>query len=232
MSLISCRNLKVGYYGKPILSDVNLDINSGEFICIVGDNGSGKSTLIKTMLRLAQPLGGKIVYDSSLKKTSVGYLPQEIKAKSDFPATVFEVVISGCINRLGIRASYNKEERAIAMRYIKTLEIEDIIHKSFRELSGGERQRTLLARALCSSEKILFLDEPFNALDIHVTNHLYHTLAKINSEYGVTIVMISHDVETALKHVNKVVYVDETVKFVGTPCEYKKLGGQNNELAN
>ena len=208
MSLISCRNLKVGYYGKPILSDVNLDINSGEFICIIGDNGSGKSTLIKTMLRLTQPLGGKVIYDSSLKKTSVGYLPQEIKAKSDFPATVFEVVISGCINRLGIRASYNKEERAIAMRYIKTLEIEDIIHKSFRELSGGERQRTLLARALCSSEKVLFLDEPFNALDIHVTNHLYHTLAKINSEYGVTIVMISHDVETALKHVNKVVYVE------------------------
>lgn len=232
MSLISCRNLKVGYYGKPILSNVTLDINQGEFICVVGDNGSGKSTLIKTILRLAQPLSGKIVFDPSVKKTSVGYLPQDIKAKSDFPATVYEVVISGCINRLGIRASYNKEERMIAMRYIKTLEIEDIMHKSFRELSGGERQRVLLARALCSSEKVLFLDEPFNALDIHVTNHLYHTLSKINSEYGVTIVMISHNVEMALKYVNKVVALDETVKFVGTPEEYKKLGGQNYELAN
>lgn len=228
MKLITCEKLRVGYDNKTVLKNVNLTIEAGDFIGIFGANGSGKSTLIKTLVKLLPPLSGKIKYDPSVKHSAIGYLPQEIKANPDFPATAYEVVISGCVNRLGLRAIYNKEERNLAMRYMTILGIDDLRNKSFKELSGGERQKALLARALVSCEKILFLDEPFNALDERTREQLYRTLSEINKLYGVSIVMISHDNETTIKYVNRIIEIDETIKFDGTPKEYLKKEGAVN----
>lgn len=228
MKLITCEKLRVGYDNKTVLKNVNLTIEAGDFIGIFGANGSGKSTLIKTLVKLLPPLSGKIKYDPSVKHSAIGYLPQEIKANPDFPATAYEVVISGCVNRLGLRAIYNKEERNLAIRYMTILGIDDLRNKSFKELSGGERQKVLLARALVSCEKILFLDEPFNALDERTREQLYRTLSEINKLYGVSIVMISHDNETTIKYVNRIIEIDETIKFDGTPKEYLKKEGAVN----
>lgn len=228
MKLITCEKLRVGYDNKTVLKNVNLTIEAGDFIGIFGANGSGKSTLIKTLVKLLPPLSGKIKYDPSVKHSAIGYLPQEIKANPDFPATAYEVVISGCVNRLGLRAIYNKEERNLAMRYMTILGIDDLRNKSFKELSGGERQKALLARALVSCEKILFLDEPFNALDERTREQLYRTLSEINKLYGVSIVMISHDNETTIKYVNRIIEIDGTIKFDGTPKEYLKKEGAVN----
>ncbi len=228
MKLITCEKLRVGYDNKTVLKNVNLTIEAGDFIGIFGANGSGKSTLIKTLVKLLPPLSGKIKYDPSVKHSAIGYLPQEIKANPDFPATAYEVVISGCVNRLGLRAIYNKEERNLAMRYMTILGIDDLRNKSFKELSGGERQKALLARALVSCEKILFLDEPFNALDERTREQLYRTLSEINKLYGVSIVMISHDNETTIKYVNRIIEIAETIKFDGTPKEYLKKEGAVN----
>ena len=228
MKLITCEKLRVGYDNKTVLKNVNLTIEAGDFIGIFGANGSGKSTLIKTLVKLLPPLSGKIKYDPSVKHSAIGYLPQEIKANPDFPATAYEVVISGCVNRLGLRAIYNKEERNLAIRYMTILGIDDLRNKSFKELSGGERQKALLARALVSCEKILFLDEPFNALDERTREQLYRTLSEINKLYGVSIVMISHDNETTIKYVNRIIEIAETIKFDGTPKEYLKKEGAVN----
>lgn len=232
MKLITCKKLKVGYDNKAVLKNINLTIEAGDFIGIFGANGSGKSTLIKTLVKLLPPLGGKIKYDESIKHSAIGYLPQEIKAQPDFPATAYEVVISGCVNRLGLRAFYNKEERDLALRYMRILNIEKLKNKSFRELSGGEKQKVLLARALTSCEKVLFLDEPFNALDEKTREQLYHTLSEINKQYGVSIIMISHDNESTIKYVNRVIEIDETIKFDGLTQEYLKRKEVNNNGSN
>ena len=198
MKLLTCHDLAVGYDNKVVLSNVNLEITNGDYVCIVGSNGSGKTTLIKTLVNLIPPISGKLKYDSTVEPKSIGYLPQKLEVQTDFPASVLEIVLSGCLNRLGWFPFYRKREKELAMRYIKLLEIENIKNKPFRSLSGGQQQRVLLARALCSTEKILFLDEPFAGLDVMMAQHLYEILDKINKEYGVTIVIISHDVNTII----------------------------------
>lgn len=219
MKILECTKLQIGY-NQPILRDLNFTIVNGDYVCVVGENGSGKSTLVKTLLHLVPPLAGKIRFDSSVTKTSIGYLAQYSEIKEDFPATVSQIVLSGCINRLGLRAFYSRKEKDLACRYMKLLEIYESRNKPLKYLSGGEQRRVLLARALTSTDKILFLDEPFNGLDSIVTSQLYEILERINKEFGVTIVMISHDIATALRHVNKVIHLDQAGLFAGTPEEY------------
>lgn len=238
MTLIKCENLKIGYGANNVINKVNLEINNGEFICIVGNNGTGKTTLVKTLLRLIPAVSGRIIYDHSVKNT-MGYLQQNLHVNEDFPATVYEIVISGCLSKMGYRTFYGKKEKELALSYMKELGILELKNTPFKKLSGGQQQRVLIARALCSTEKILFLDEPLKGLDVSASNQLFEIISHINKEFGVTIVMITHNIEVALKYISKIVYLEKGENFVGTPKDFleskfseKFLGGEDHDDPN
>ncbi|MBQ6052366.1 MAG: metal ABC transporter ATP-binding protein [Clostridia bacterium] len=219
MALLTCRNLALGYEGHAIVKDLNFEIDSGDYLCIVGENGSGKSTLMKTILGLQSPLDGKIITGDGFKQTEIGYLPQQTVIQRDFPASVWEIVLSGCLNRTGIRPFYSKDEKREAREIIEKLGMTPYIKSCYRNLSGGQQQRVLLARALCATGKMLLLDEPVTGLDPIVTAEIYDIVCRLNREDGITVVMISHDIEAAMKYATKVIHIGKTV-FCGSKDEY------------
>ena len=191
--LFEVKNLTLGYEKENVIENISFTVNEKDFIIIVGKNGAGKSTLIKGILGLIKPKSGSINFDKSLNQKLIGYMPQETKVSQSFPASVMEIVLSGRINKMGLRPFYNKEDKAKAIDALKILNIYDIKNKSFQELSGGQRQKTLLARSLCATDKLLILDEPSNNLDQTSREEFYLLLMKLNKELGITIIMISHD---------------------------------------
>ena len=220
MALISCKNVSLGYEDSVVLQDVDFQVNSGDYICIVGENGSGKSTLIKGLLKLKNPVSGSITYGDGLKKDEIGYLPQQTQVQRDFPAGVYEVVLSGRLNNLKFKPFYSKEDKKTALEKIKLLGIEDLMNKSYQELSGGQQQRVLLARALCATKKLLLLDEPYTGLDPIVTNDLCELISRLNKEYGITVIMVSHDIHTAATHASHILHLGKTQLFFGSTCDY------------
>lgn len=205
---IICEGLAVGYSGKPLCNGFDLEINNGDYICIVGENGAGKSTLIKTLVGLIPAISGKVLLRGDIDKSDIGYLPQQREMQKDFPASVWEVVLSGCLDRLGFRPFYGHKERKLAADAIRELDLEDIKNESFRELSGGQRQRVLLARAIAGSKKVLVLDEPITGLDPVAAAHLYQLLNRLNQN-GTTIITISHDISKALSAANKLLIMND-----------------------
>ena len=232
MPLLSFENIAIGYDNNPIVENLTFAIEKGDYLTILGENGAGKSTLLKTMLGLVKPLSGRIVFDAEVKKTDIGYLPQQTVVQRDFPASVWEIVISGCLSKNGLRPFYSKEDKALAEANIKRLGLEQLKKRCYRELSGGQQQRVLLARALCASDKILVLDEPVTGLDPKVTVQLYELIDSLNKE-GITIIMISHDLQ-ALKHANKVLHLGHQTFFGDkedylVSQEYKTFLGQGGK---
>ena len=192
--LFEVNNLTLGYEKKEIvIKDISFSVNDKDFIIITGKNGAGKSTLIKGILGLIKPMSGQIVFSEELKKNQIGYMPQETKVDASFPASVYEIVLSGTINKMGFNPFYKKELKKKAIDALKILNIYDIKNRSFQDLSGGQRQKTLLARSLCATDKLLILDEPSNNLDQASREEFYLLLMKLNKELGITIIMISHD---------------------------------------
>ena len=220
MALLTCRSLTLGYDGKKVVEGLDFEVNSGDYLCIVGENGSGKSTLMKTILRLRQPLSGTIETGDGLQNNEIGYLPQQTVVQRDFPASVQEIVQSGCLNRCGLRPFYNNEEKQLAARSMSRLGITNLANRCYRELSGGQQQRVLLARALCATRKLLLLDEPTAGLDPVVTAELYELIAKLNREDGITIVMITHDLDAAAKYASHVLHICHEPLFFGTAEDY------------
>ncbi len=218
MAQLSCENLCLGYDGKEILHNLNFEVNSGDYLCVVGENGSGKSTLMKTLLGLQQPISGKVITGDGLRQTEIGYLPQQTVVQKDFPATVREIVLSGCQGRCGARPFYSKEEKRLAAENIEKMGITHLAKRCYRELSGGQQQRVLLARALCATQKILLLDEPVSGLDPKVTAEMYSLIENLNKS-GITVIMISHDIGAALKYAGHILHIGKTV-FFGTAAEY------------
>ena len=198
---IKCNDLDIGYDGKTVVSGLNFEINDGCYLCIVGENGSGKTTLMKTLLGLVPLLGGSI---QGLNKNDIGYLPQISDIQKDFPATVEEVVLSGTK-----KLFYRKKEKDLMRFNLERLNIANLSKCKFSELSGGQRQRVLLARALCASKKILLLDEPVSGLDPKATAMMYEIINKLNKEDGMTIIMISHDLNGSLKYASNVLNIGE-----------------------
>ena len=215
--------LLIGYCHKKLLYFLNFSIEYGDYVCIIGSNGVGKSTLIKTILGLFPPISGKIHYDKNTKLESIGYLQQRLEIASDFPASVYEVVLSGCLNKLRWRPFYTKKEKAQAERNMKLLDIEKIRNKSFKELSGGQMQRVLIARAICATNKLIILDEPFVGLDQYMVRQLEQTIKKINKELGVTIVMVTHNFHATLKDTNKVIELSNKGCTSYTTQEYMNI---------
>jgi len=223
MALLGCRELCLGYDGKEIMHGLNFEVNAGDYLCIVGENGSGKSTLMRTLLGLQQPISGSIVTGDGLLPDEIGYLPQQTVVQKDFPATVWEIVLSGCQGQCGIRPFYTKEEKMRAAENIAKMGITQLAKRCYRELSGGQQQRVLLARALCATKKMLLLDEPVSGLDPKVTAEMYELIAELNRR-GITVIMISHDLETALSYASHILHIGSTA-FFGTRQEYLDNGG-------
>ena len=232
--LLKCEHVGFGYENQDAVLDVNLEVNEGDYICIVGENGSGKSTLMKGILGLLKPTSGRIEYSEELKKAGIGYLPQQTLVQRDFPASVREIVLSGCQSRCGWRPFYNKEEKMVAQRAMEKMMIQDLADQCYRELSGGQQQRVLLARALCAAQKILLLDEPVSGLDPRVTAEMYQLIRNLNKKDGITIIMISHDIAAAVKYATHILHIGEHC-FFGTKKQYlesslgKAFTGQEGE---
>ena len=187
----------------------------------MGENGSGKTTLMKTILGLIHPLRGKVVTGEGLRQREIGYLPQQTLVQRDFPASVYEIVLSGCQGRQGLRPFYSKADKELAWQNIRRMELEPLARRCYRELSGGQQQRVLLARALCAARKLLLLDEPVAGLDPKVTAEMYQLIARLNREDGITVVMISHDLEAALRCANHILHIGSRV-YYGTVEGYLK----------
>ena len=220
MPQLSCNNLTLGYEGRTVVSDLSFSVNAGDYLCIVGENGSGKSTLMKTILKLKSPISGQILIGEDLTSASLGYLPQQTVVQKDFPASVREVVRSGCLNRRGLRPYYNKAEKQMAEISMMKLGIAPLAKRCYRELSGGQQQRTLLARALCATQKILLLDEPASGLDPKASADMYDLIAELNCE-GITIIMISHDIAASVKYASHILHIGrQSAMFFGTKKEY------------
>lgn len=220
MTLIECKRLSVGYDKKVVCKDINFKVEEGDYLCILGENGSGKSTLLKTILGLNKPVSGKVVFEKSLSKNRLGYLPQQNDFQRDFPATVREVIMSGFISQMGLRPFYNKAEKNKANGIIEFLGLENLTKNGFKELSGGQQQRVLLARALCATDKILVLDEPTNGLDSKTTNQFYKLLKNLNNS-GLTIIMVSHNLDKVMEYASHIVYLKDSMIFNGTKQEFE-----------
>ena len=212
MPLLKCTDLTLGYENIVLAEHLDFEVNRGEYWCIVGENGTGKSTLMKNILGLRKPLAGTITYGDGLEKTEIGYLPQQTQVQRDFPASVTEVVISGFQGKTGLRPFYNKKEKEEALHNMERLGITDLAKRCYRELSGGQQQRVLLARALCATGKILLLDEPVTGLDPKVTEELYETIQKLNSEDNIAIIMISHDLEATRKYASHILHFGAEIR--------------------
>ncbi|MBR6034125.1 MAG: metal ABC transporter ATP-binding protein [Clostridia bacterium] len=203
MNVIDIKNLSFGYFSEhDVLKNVNMQVKEGDFLCIVGENGSGKSTLIKCILGLNKVTKGEINVNGR-----IGYLPQMTEVQNNFPATIEEIVLSGTLPDNIKRIFYTKEDKQKAKETMEKLQLYEMRKKCFYELSGGQKQRVLIARSLCATDKIILLDEPVNGLDPKIVIEIYELLQKLNREHGITIVMVSHDVERAVQYATRVIEI-------------------------
>ncbi len=219
--ILECSALTASYDGVNVIEGLSFSINEGDYLCILGENGSGKSTLIKCLLGIKSADSGKIIMGGGLKQTDIGYLPQHTNLQKGFPATVNEVVLSGCLGRRGYRPFYSAAEKKIAIQAMERLGIADLAQRGCRELSGGQQQRMFLARAMCAAKKMLLLDEPVAALDAAATEEMYGIIKELNEKDKMTIIMVSHDVVKSLDEANKVLCLcSRSESFFGTPHDY------------
>lgn len=221
-ALITCEHVDFGYENHDAVIDVSMEVNPGDYLCIVGENGSGKSTLMKGILGLLKPTAGTLTVDEELRRTGIGYLPQQTAAQRDFPATVFEVVRSGCLSHMGRRPFFSRADKELALENMERLGIVGLRKKCYRELSGGQQQRVLIARALCATRKLLILDEPITGLDPSAIQELYALIRQLNREDKVTILMVSHDIQNVVHQANKILHLQQRVVYYGNVKDYVK----------
>ena len=236
MALITCRDAAFGYENEIVVSGLNFEVGRGDYLCIVGENGSGKSTLVKGLLRLKTPRQGDVLFGEGLQPNEIGYLPQQTAVQKDFPASAYEVVLSGRLAAKGMLPFYSRKDKAIADENIRRLGIEGLRRRCYRELSGGQQQRVLLARALSATKKALLLDEPVAGLDPLVTGELYRLIQAINEETGIAIIMVSHDIRSAVSYASHILHLENRQAFFGQTADYLKaevgerfLGGGRGE---
>lgn len=221
MAILTCKNASFGYDGEVVLSGIDFTLCGGEYMCILGENGAGKSTLVKGILGLISPVTGEIEFGEGLRACEVGYLPQQTQVQKSFPASVLEVVLSGRINSMGMRPFYNRKDRDDAVKKLELMGMKGMQRRSFQELSGGQKQRVLLARAMCAAGRLILLDEPVSGLDPAATTDLYELIADINKNMGMTVIMVSHDTQAAVKYASHIMQLSHTQLFYGTVDDYK-----------
>lgn len=221
MAQLTCKEVSFTYDGQTVLSDINFSVDAGSYLCVVGENGSGKTTLIKGILGLKTPSSGKIEFNG-VKPTEIGYLPQQTQIQRDFPASVYEVVLSGRLNSMGGRLFYGAEDKKAAQENMERLGIEDLKDRCYIDLSGGQQQRVLLARAMCATKKLLLLDEPVTGLDPVATNEMYNLIKLINLCDNTSVIMISHDIHAAVRYATHILHLGHKQLFFGTCTEYRQ----------
>ncbi len=221
MAYIACEDLTLGYDGNVIAKNIRFEVNKGNYLCIVGENGAGKSTLIKTLLHLMEPLGGKFIIGDGLKPYEIGYLPQQTAVQKDFPASVWEIVLSGTLPKCGIRPFFGKAQKQLAEEHMKSMAVWELRKQCYRNLSGGQQQRVLLARALCATTKVLLLDEPVTGLDPKMAAEFYRIVQQLNSD-GIAVIMVSHDIQAAIRYASHILHVEREESFFGSKEEYLK----------
>ncbi len=222
MELITAKDITLAYDGHTAAKHVNFELQDGDYLCVVGENGSGKSTLLRAITGEIKPVAGKLTIDNEIKRGGIGYLPQQSKIQRDFPASVREAVLSGCVRREHFGPFWSNESKKRAADAMELLEIGKLADKSFGELSGGQRQRVLLARAICVSERILLLDEPVTGLDPEAAHEMYRAIGMINREKNCAIMMVTHDIQCALREASSVLSMCRGHSFFGTVAEYTK----------
>ena len=222
MAILTCENASFSYDGVTVLEGVDFSLKAGDYLCVVGENGSGKSTLIRGLLSLKAPSKGRITLGDGLKKTEIGYLPQQTNIQRDFPASVWEVVLSGCLNSLGGRLFYGEEEKRRARENLERMGVEELKDRSYQELSGGQQQRVLLARALCATKKLLLLDEPVTGLDPVAAGEMYNLIKLVNLCDDISVIMVTHDIHEAVRYATHILHLGHRQLFFGTAAEYKK----------
>ncbi len=222
MAILKCENASFSYDGVCVLEDVDFSLNAGDYLCVVGENGSGKSTLIKGLLSLKAPAKGRIELGDGLRRSEIGYLPQQTEIQRDFPASVREVVLSGCLNSLGGRLFYGEEEKRRARENLERMGVEELKDRSYQELSGGQQQRVLLARALCATKKLLLLDEPVTGLDPVAAGEMYNLIKLVNLCDGISVIMVTHDIHEAVRNATHILHLGHRQLFFGTSAEYKR----------
>ena len=220
MALLECVNGVLGYDGNPVVENLNFSVHQEDYLCVIGENGAGKSTLIRTILRLQPLLSGKIIWGDELNPAEIGYLPQQTVVQKDFPASVKEIVLSGCLNSSGLRPFYTREQKQRAQENIERLGITHLANRCYRELSGGQQQRVLLARALCATKKMILLDEPVAGLDPKATRELYLLVQRLNREAGIAVIMVSHDLSAAMEYASHILHVAHEPLFFGRKEDY------------
>lgn len=219
--LLACRDASLGYEHRALLEHLTFTVRAGDYLCVVGENGSGKSTLMKSLLGLLPPLAGTIDCPAQ-RAGAIGYLPQQTSAQRDFPATVSEVVLSGFANKRGLHFFYSAAEKSAALMNMGKLGVLELQNRCYRELSGGQQQRVLLARALCATRKLLLLDEPVTGLDPVATGELYNLIKLVNLCNDITVIMVTHDIDAALRYATHVLHLGHQQLFFGTAAEYKQ----------
>ena len=220
MSLITAVELSLGYETGAVVEQLNFSVDTGDYLCVVGENGSGKTTLMRTLLGLIPPLSGKIEMGEGLRQNEIGYLPQQTTVQRDFPASVREVVLSGFEGHRGFLPFYTAEEKRTAASLMDRMGISAFSGSSYRDLSGGQQQRVLLTRALIAARKVLILDEPVTGLDPNASQQMYQLIRSLNEE-GVTIIMITHDVLRAVSEASHILYFGRHA-FFGTADEFRE----------
>lgn len=225
MCLISCEDLRIEYEGVPAVTGVTFFVERGDYLCIVGENGSGKSSLLKCLLGLHKQKSGKLEFSKELKESGIGYLPQQTAVQKDFPISVYEVVLSGCLRKKGALPFYSRKLKETAYQNMKRMKISELKNKCYRDLSGGQQQRVLLARALCAAGDLLILDEPVTGLDPVAMKEMYGLIRTLNQEYHIAVIMVSHDIEMAVREADKILHLDTRMVFFGEAGEYKKTRG-------
>ena len=222
MAILTCENASFSYDGRTVLESVDFKMNAGDYLCVVGENGSGKSTLIRGLLSLKAPASGKITLGDGLKQSEIGYLPQQTEIQRDFPASVWEVVLSGCLNSLEGRLFYGDEDRRRAEENLERMGIEDLKNAGYQELSGGQQQRVLLARALCATKKLLLLDEPVTGLDPVAAGEMYNLIKLINLCDNISVIMVTHDIHEAVRYATHILHLGRRQLFFGTAADYRR----------
>lgn len=222
MAILTCENASFSYDGRTVLEGVDFSLGAGDYLCVVGENGSGKSTLIRGLLSLKAPASGKITLGDGLKRNEIGYLPQQTEIQRDFPASVWEVVLSGCLNSLGTRLLYSEEDKRRAEMNLERMGIENLKNVGYQALSGGQQQRVLLARALCATKKLLLLDEPVTGLDPVAAGELYNLIKLINLCDNTSVIMVTHDIHEAVRYATHILHLGHRQLFFGKAEEYRR----------
>lgn len=226
MAYITCKDLTLGYQDGIVAEHISFVVKQGDYLCVVGENGAGKSTLIKTLLHLIRPISGELIMEDGILPQEIGYLPQQTDVQRDFPASVWEIVLSGTLTKCGRRPWYGSGEKELALKNLERMGMTEFKTRCYRNLSGGQQQRVLLARALCATSKLLLLDEPVTGLDPKAAEEFYELLKSLNQE-GIAIIMVSHDIRTAVRQASHILHIDKENSFYGTQEEYLQNMNEN-----